>query len=158
MKRWFNKYRYWIKLVAMLNLGSFFFMAGITKLLYSSDSFGAAPFIEELPMFGMLAHILPYVEIVLGLLLINGVMIKFVNTIALGFILLFAFSNIWMISAGRGMDMCGCYGMAGHLTYLDAMIVDGIMAVLAITVFICDRGKYFNKVPWFIDKTSTSIA
>lgn len=151
MKRWFNKYRTWILLPAMINLGMLFFVAGLSKLLYRSSSFEAAPFIEALPGFNVMYQILPYAEMVIGLLLIHGIFIKFAGTMAGGFALLFAISNIIMINMGKGLDMCGCYGMAGRMTYLDAMIVDGIIAVLVAMVFLCYRGKWFNKKPWFIN-------
>lgn len=151
MKRTFEKYRYWMKIPAILNLGMLLIAAGVGKLFYQSNSFAPAPFLETLPGGAVFYAVLPYIEIAIGLLLVSSLMVKFAATMAAGLVLIFAGSNIFLITMGQGLDLCGCFGMAGRLTYVDALVVDAIMAVLVAVIFICQRGGYFNMTPWFLD-------
>jgi len=154
MKAWFEKYRYWINVPAMTMLGMFLLVAGVSKLFYQSGSFSAAPFIESLPLVGVFFVVLPYIEIALGLLLVNGVAVKFAATLTGAMVAQFATSNIILITMGKGFELCDCFGMAGRLTYLDALIIDGIMAFLVAVVLVCHRGRYFNRLPWFLEPLS----
>jgi len=155
MKRWFEKYRYWMNVPAMLLLGMFLIVAGVGKLLYNSNSFASYPFLESLPLTQALYLALPYIEIAIGLMLIHGFMVKFAATMAGSMVAVFAISNILLINVGKGFELCGCFGMAGSLTYVDALVIDFIMAVLVAAVFICHRGRYFNLTPWFLEPGDT---
>lgn len=153
MKRRFEKYRYWMNVPAMLFLGMTFIVSGLGKLVYDSNSFSLAPF------FGFLSPVpietfypmLPYIELVIGILLIHGVVVKFAATMAASLVAAFTASNIAMVSMGKGMELCGCFGMAGMLTYTGALVMDTIMAILVATIFVCHRGGYFNLTPWFLE-------
>lgn len=151
MKRTFEKYRYWANVPAMLLLGMFFIVAGVGKLLYQSNSFASYPFLESLPLAQGLYLALPYIEIAIGAMLIHGFMVRFATTMAASMVALFVASNIILITMGRGAEACGCFGMAGRLTYIDALFIDSLMAVLIVVIFICHRGRYFNLTPWFLD-------
>ena len=151
MRRWFEKYRYWMNVSAMTFLGMIFIVAGVGKLLYQSDSFVPFPFLESLPFTQALYSVLPYYEIAIGALLIHGVMVKFVTTLSAFMVAVFATISIVMISTGRGTELCGCFGMAGRLTYIEVLVVEVLMAVLIAVVILCHRGRYFNLIPWFLE-------
>jgi len=153
MKRWFEKYRYWMKIPAMTFLGMIFIVAGVGKLFYQSGAFAPFPFIEGLPLAvtQLLFSVLPYIEIAIGAMLIHGFMVKFVAAIVGSMLAVFIANNIYMVSIGRGVEPCHCFGMAGGLTYVDALVIDIMMAVLVAVIFICQKGSYFNIKPWFLD-------
>lgn len=157
MKQLLDKYGYWMKIPAMLNLGMLLIVAGVGKLLYQSNSFAPAPFLETLPGAMWFYTVLPYIEIAIGLLLVSSLMVKFAATMAAGLVLIFAGSNIFLITIGQGYDLCGCFGMAGRLTYVDALVVDAIMGILVAVIFICQRGSYFNMIPWFLDSVPIGV-
>jgi len=136
---------------AMLLLGMFLIVAGVGKLLYNSNSFASYPFLESLPLTQSLYSALPYIEIVIGLMLVHGFMVKFAATMTASMVAVFAGSNILLITMGKGFELCNCFGMAGRLTYVDALVIDFIMAALITAVFICHRGRYFNLTPWFLE-------
>ena len=153
MKSWIEKHGYWMKIPVMLNLGMLFIVAGVTKLFYQSNSFTTAPFLEATPGALSLYAALPYIEIVIGLLLISGLMVKFAAACAAALITIFLASTLYLVSTGHGFDLCGCFGMAGRLTYISALGIDVIMAGMVAIIFICQRGTYFNMTPWFLDET-----
>lgn len=151
MKQTFEKHRYWMKVPAMCFLGMLFFIAGLSKLLYASNSFSPFPFIETMPVVSAIYPALPYIEMAIGLLLIHGVLLKLIALISGSIVAVFIANCIYMISIGRGSELCGCFGMAGRLTYVDALVIDCLMAVMAVTIFFCHKGGYFNLTPWFLD-------
>lgn len=157
MKRTFEKYRYWMKVPAMTFLGMIFIVAGVGKIFFYSSAFSPFPFIQlfdaglPLAINQFLFAVLPYVEIVIGAMLVHGFMVKFANTIAASMVGVFLINNIYMVSIGRGREPCHCFGMAGGLTYIDALVIDIMMAVMVAVIFFCHKGSYFNLTPWFLD-------
>ena len=151
MKRWFEKYRYWMNVPAMTFLGMLFIVAGVGKLLYQSDSFAPFPFLESLPFTQVLYVVLPYIEIAIGALLIHGVMVKFAATLCAFMVAIFVASTVVLIAMGKGAELCGCFGMAGRLTHIEALVVELLMAGLITVVILCHRGRYFNLIPWFLE-------
>jgi len=151
MRRCFEKYRYWMNMPAMIFLGMIFIVAGVGKLLYQSDSFAPFPILESLPFTQALYSVLPYIEIAIGALLIHGVMVKFATTLCAFMVAVFATGTAVLVATGRGTELCGCFGMAGRLTHIEALVVEFLMAVLIVAVTVCHRGRYFNLTPWFLD-------
>ena len=153
MKTWFEKYRYIMKLPTMTFLGMIFIVSGVGKLLYNSGAFVPFPFIEGLPVAvsQVLFSVLPYVEIIIGAMLVHGFMVKFATVVTGSIVLLFIVNNIIMVSIGRGREPCNCFGMAGGITYVDALVIDCIMAAMVAVILICHKGGYFNITPWFLD-------
>ena len=157
MKHWIEKHGYWMKIPVMLNLGMLFIVAGVTKLFYQSDSFTTAPFLETIPGALSLYAALPYIEIVIGLLLISGLMVKFAAACAAALITIFLASTLYLVSTGHGLDLCGCFGMAGRLNYIGAFGIDVAMVLMVTVILICQRGSYFNMTPWFLDETKITV-
>ncbi len=151
MKRWIENHGYWMKIPVMLNLGMLFIVAGVTKLFYQSNSFTTAPFLETIPGALSFYAALPYIEIVIGLLLVSGLMVKFAAASAAVLIAVFMGSSLYLVSTGHGFDLCGCFGMAGRLNYIGALGVDVVMALAVTIILVCQRGSYFNMTPWFLD-------
>ena len=58
---------------------------------------------------------------------------------------------------GQGLDLCGCFGMAGRLNYIGAFGIDVAMALMVTVILICQRGSYFNMTPWFLDDMKITV-
>ena len=157
MKHWIEKHGYWMKIPIMLNLGMLFIVAGVGKIFYASNSFSTAPFIETLPGAMLFYTVLPYIEIILGLLLVSGLMVKFAAASAAALVAVFVGSSLYLVSIGHGFDLCGCFGMAGGLTYFGALGIDVAMALMVVVIIICQRGSYFNMTPWFLDDMKITV-
>lgn len=146
-------YKYWIGTLALIFLGMIFTVAGVGKLLAGSKAF--EPFVSPgfLPQsFVEVIYIgLPYLEIIIGLLLILGILVKFSTSLASLLIIGFIASNILTIYLGGGAEPCGgCFGLLGGLTAISALAMDGIMAVMVAVILVCYRGNFFDISPWFL--------
>lgn len=139
-------YKYWVGTLARIFLGVTFIVAGVGKLLAGSSSF--EPFVLPVVLsqsFGEAIYTgLPYLEIIVGGLLIFGVAIRFATILSALLIMGFMASNILQISLGAGTEPCGgCFGVAGGLTAISALAMNGIMALMVVIIFVCkgDRRK-----------------
>ncbi len=139
--------RYYFGVIASIWLGMIFIVAGVGKLLYEGGSFSG--FLSSGPLLAVFYNLLPYAEIALGTLLILGIATRGVALIASLLVLTFAASNIFGIITGAE-ECATCFGVAGSLSPLSALIIDTIMAVLIVVILTCCRGRLFNKTPWFL--------
>lgn len=155
-----KQYRYWIGILAATLLGMIFAVAGMGKLMAGSSSYEAFLFPSFLPeVITDAAYAgIPYVEVMVGLVLICGIAVKFTTSISAILIASFITSNLYLLNIGVGT--CGnCFGVAGGLTVYAALVLDGLMAVLAVIIFFSHKGAYFNKTPWFLTgRTVTQCA
>lgn len=143
-------YRYWLSVLAIIFLGMIFTVAGVGKLLAGSkgfEPFGPLTFLPQ-SFVEAIGIGFPYIEIIIGGLLILGIAVKFAASLSALLIAGFIASNILAIYLGRGAEPCGgCFGVAGGLTAVSALIVDGIMAVMVAVIAICYRGDFFDISP-----------
>ena len=114
MKNRFVILQPWIGLVARLTLGGVLFAAGYLKVGTPDESQMAVRAYEMLPisLANLLGLILPFVEVVIGALLILGALTRVMA--ALGgftmFIFIIAIAQAW----ARGLNIdCGCFGGGG---------------------------------------------
>ena len=153
------RYRYCAGIGASIILGLTSVAAAIGKLLsenqllvfYHLESF-LSPTLASL-----VSHAIPWIELILGLLLITGVMAKlmaiFFSVLILGFI----FTNSWLIAHGLAYEPCGCFGifekiLQGKLSTIDSLVIDiGLLALVLIILF-CYPGRFFDIRPWFLRK------
>lgn len=137
MKEKFVNLQPWLGLAARLLLGGVLFAAGYLKIGTPDKSQMAVRAYEMLPISvaNMLGLILPFVEIVIGALLILGSLTRFMA--ALGgftmFIFIIAISQAW----ARGLNIdCGCFGGGGAVApgetkYLQEILRDAGLVFLA---------------------------
>lgn len=151
------RYRYWIGIGASLILGVIFTIAGLGKLLHPGEPFQLFSFPDYLaPALAKVVFIwLPYLELIVGLLLISGIATKLVNTFATVLIAGFITNNVWLLSQGLGDKPCGCFGIAermaqARLSVLGSLYIDIIMLALVIVIFFCYQCNFFNVYPWFL--------
>ncbi len=151
------RYRYWITLGASIVLGLVFVTSGAGKLFGQSAFLLNVQAISFLPpVFTIIiGYWLPWVEMVLGLLLIAGVVTQVVALVSTVLIAAFIFHNSWMISQGLGNEPCACLGildrvLGGDLSTTGALYIDIGLLILAVAVYFGYQGKLFNVRPWFL--------
>jgi len=106
----------WFGLVARLVVGSVWVVAGAIKLPHPADSVRAVRAYDLLPeaIVPAVGHLLPVLEVVIGLCLLLGVMVR--GTSVVSAVLFVAFiigiSSAW----ARGLSIdCGCFGGGGEI-------------------------------------------
>ncbi len=105
-----------ISLVVRLAAGVIMVIAGWAKAVDLPGSVRAVRAYELLPesLVPLVGNLLPFAEIVLGLLLIMGIFTRYVTAVYLAMILAFTFGVIWAWSTGLTID-CGCFGAGGEV-------------------------------------------
>lgn len=138
---------------AAIVLGLFLAAAGTAKLLHQPEAYEVffIPFPALISQLFTKFYIswLPRIELTLGLLLIFGIAARFISTLTLALIAGFIASNIVMII--RDLTIClSCFGPQIKLSTVSALIIDLIMAGLAVIILLCYRRKFFDISPWFL--------
>jgi uncharacterized membrane protein YphA (DoxX/SURF4 family) len=138
MKIWLEKFSPWIGLISRLVLGGVLFAAGYLKVGALDKSQMAVRAYELLPISiaNFLGIVLPYVEIVMGLLLIIGAFTKYMaaGSAVIMFIFIIAISQAW----ARGLTIdCGCFGGGGQVAanetkYLPEILRDAGLVLLSL--------------------------
>ena len=138
MKIWIEKTSPWIGLVSRLVLGGVLFAAGYLKVFTLEKSQMSVRAYELLPisLANFLGIVLPFAEIVLGLLLIIGAFTRYMALLGgvIMFIFIIAISSAW----ARGLTIdCGCFGGGGQVAanetkYLQEIVRDAGLLLLAL--------------------------
>lgn len=124
-----------IRLALRLLLGAVFVYAAYTKLrqpwllfALSIDSY------QLLPEWGVLslARTLPWLELILGLLLIAGFWIRYTSVVAAAILGLFFSVMVVGYARGGGID-CGCFGV-GEALSAKTLVRDGLLLAAALTL------------------------
>ena len=106
----------WFGLVARLVTGGVWILAGALKLPHPADSVRAVRAYDLLPeaVVPTVGHLLPVVEVVIGLCLVLGLMVRGTSVVSA---LLFVAFVIGISSAwARGLSIdCGCFGGGGEI-------------------------------------------
>jgi len=146
-------------MVAGIILGIIFVAAGFGKLL--TDVEGFTTIFNPFPGFLASAFAdaifiwLPYLEIVIGLLLIIGVLPKLIAVIAAVLSAGFITDKVWLLSQGLGYEPCTCFGVLDRILGLElsttgSLYLDVIMLALVVIVLFCHKSSFFNIYPQFI--------
>ena len=155
------RHRYWISVGASVLLGLVFLTAGVGKLL------GEGAFLLQIstlvinPAYASaIAAVLPWVEIILGLSLLTGIVPKIAAGFSSLLVVAFIFYNGWLISKGFGLEPCGCLGiverlLGNQLSTTQSLYIDIGLLVLALAVFFCYPGKLLNIRPWLWKRDRT---
>ncbi len=133
----------WFGLVARLVAGGVWIVAGAIKLPHPDESVRAVRAYDLLPeaVVPAVGHLLPVLEVVIGLCLVLGVMVRGASVISA---LLFVAFIIGISSAwARGMSIdCGCFGGGGEIpdaaaTYPGEIARD--IGLLALSLWLVAR-------------------
>lgn len=135
------KNKAWLWVLARLFIGAIFTYAGFTKLLDPIENFrGAIAQYEVIPysMVPMIAVILPWIEVIGGVMMITGyapkVTASVIGSLCLGFLLILGSSDTFLSKGGHD---CGCFGEGSliHFTMYQIFAVDLLNFVLCIMLF-----------------------
>ena len=149
----------WLVVGAGIILGLIFLAAGLGKTLNQTESFVIFVFPEFLPTVvdKFIFRWLSYVEIVIGVLLIAGIVARLVASLALALTVGLIVNNGILLAQGLGDKPCGCFGAAESwaeysLSVAGALYIDVMMLVLVVMVLFFYRGKFINFNPWFLKR------
>jgi uncharacterized membrane protein YphA (DoxX/SURF4 family) len=103
--------------VARLGLAAVFLVSGTLKALDPDTTYVAVRAYDVLPKAGvaLVAGVLPWLEIALGLLLLAGIATRVVATVSAGLLLVFVAGVTQAWARGLSID-CGCFGGGGAVT------------------------------------------
>ena len=155
----FEKLAPWIGLISRLTLGGVLFLAGFLKYDALDKSQMAVRAYEILPISiaNIIGIILPFAEILMGLLLILGAGTRVMGILSALLMLVFVIGISQAWARGLSID-CGCFGGGGQVepgeaNYLSPLLRDAGLAALGIYLFLKPRSKFaLDKTPTEKDK------
>ena len=108
----------------------------------------------------MVAYALPWVEYVIGVLLIIGISAKLVVSLSTVLIAAFIANNSWMIAHGLAYEPCGCFGIfekvfLGELSTMESLYLDIVMLALVLLIVSYYPGRFLTVRPWFFGSSET---
>jgi putative oxidoreductase len=125
-----------------LLLGTVFIYAAYSKLrqswllfALSIDSYQLLP---EWAVYAV-ARTLPWLELALGVLLMAGVWLRYLATVADGILAVFFTMMVVSYFRGAGID-CGCFGV-GEALSARTLVRDGVLLAAALTLVLLARTK-----------------
>ena len=133
----------YLLLIARVVVGFLFILVGVGKIADPQLFAKEIANYRILPEFlvNITAIVLPWIELVSGLLLISGIRLK-ANAVIIGSMLLMF--NIFVISAwARGLNInCGCYSNIAEQTVGLAKVLENIgLLILTFLIFIFPKNK-----------------
>ena len=151
------RYKHWLAIGASILLGLIFFTFGLGKIPYQTEflALTLSKSFLTLSQAIIVARWVPWVEVVLGSLLIIGIATKFMASFSAVLIVAFIANNNWLIYHGLGDKPCGCHGEIenlGTMSVIDSLYLDMGMLVLVLIIFFCYRGNFLTIRPWFFRK------
>ncbi len=159
-----NLSRGWITLVAGLLLGLTLLVSGSGKIP------GQTEFIDVLlqsfwtpPIAFFTGYCLPWVEIILGLLLLLGSFSRIAAGLSLPLIAGFIANNSWALSQGveQFPECAYCFGIweewLGAISPLQALYIDIALFCLALIVLLLYPSGFLSFRPWFIKRKGGKI-
>lgn len=105
-----------------------------------------------------IGYVLPWVEIVLGILLVFGIFPRISAAMVIPLAGGFMANNIWALTRGfKEFPHCAsCFGIweefLGSLSVLGALIIDIVLICLALVILVLYRGDFLDFRPWFIKR------
>jgi uncharacterized membrane protein YphA (DoxX/SURF4 family) len=154
----------WIVIIVIpcVLLGLMMLVAGIGKLpgLSELGTFpGQTEFFDVIfgPIWPTVAffinHILPWLEVVLGVALVLGIYPRIASIVTLPLIAGFMTSNIWAIAHGKAFGTCGCWGIFESLftntTPIQALIMDIVLLLFALIIIFWFPAPFLSFQSWF---------
>lgn len=152
MKKFIIKNQPWTTLIARLVLGGVLLVAGGLKVLHPTESANATAAYKILPtsLAHLMGYALPWLEVVIGILLITGFMVRQAAVVGGLVMLVFVAAIISVWARGMVID-CGCFGGGGeldpsladqvHRTYFIEIMRDLGLALCALYLYLFPYGK-----------------
>lgn len=112
-------------------LGGTFIFSSLTKLLHRAEFIDLVSNYSIIPKaishtFGL---VFPWVELVIGCLLVLGIFLRLASSLSIILITGFIVTNAFALTQDNS---CGCFGQTIYLSHQEALIIDIIMLAMAI--------------------------
>ena len=135
-------------LVFRLILGGIFIFAGFAKIHNISALVNEINEYQILPpaLGSLYGHILPYAEIIIGILLALGIVLRITAGIASLMLISFTVSKIVAMILNLNIKTCDCFGIARPLLSTQSLAIELVMLVLAVQIIVF-RKELFS-IPW----------
>lgn len=124
-------------------LGGIFIYAAIGKILYPAEFSEAIANYQLVPVAvtNILAIVLPWVELIAGLFLLNGFKTQSANFILLVMICVFSFGAI--LAVARGLDInCGCFTESSRKVGIIFLAEEAAMLLMSVCIYFFDKEKF----------------
>lgn len=132
-------------------VGAVFLVSGLHKLAAPVEEFAVVIEAYRLISPGMslkAAHLLPWLEVFLGFLLVSGFQVRAASAAGGAFFTLFIAALGSTVLRGIELANCGCFGGGIHLTPHQAMTLDSVL--LGLSYFAYKKGAAFAPVECWI--------
>lgn len=137
-----NRY---LSFVFRLAFGVTFIVSGAGKLPEGGS------FVAKVEGFDLLPEVLarfygtalPWLEVIIGTLLILGLFSRFVAAIGMLTALSFIVANSVVLYRGLNLE-CGCFGDIAVLQTRDALIIDVVLLIMALQILL-HRGEFLSQ-------------
>lgn len=131
-----------LRLALRLLLGAVFVYAAYTKLrqpyLFFALSIDSYQLLPEWAVLA-LARTLPWLELILGMLLVSGSWLRYTSIVATGILALFFSVMLWSYAHGAGID-CGCFGV-GEALSAKTLARDGALLAAGVALIVLSRRR-----------------
>ncbi|MBE9501556.1 MAG: DoxX family membrane protein [Dehalococcoidia bacterium] len=135
----------YLTLVSRMGLAGVFIFAGMAKLPYVDTLIWEIKQYHILPhsLANAYGHVLPTLEIALGILLVMGLFLRISASVSVLVVLSFTIAKIVALARGLDISICGCFGSAGELLALHSLIIDFVLLALAFQILF-HRGEFLS--------------
>ena len=135
-------------LVFRLILGGIFIFAGFAKIHTINALIGEIDQYKILPpvLGSLYGHVLPYLEIIIGMLLVLGIVLRITAGIASLMLISFTASKIAALAMHLNIQTCNCFGLARPLLSNESLALDIVMLLLAAQIIVF-RSELLS-IPW----------
>ena len=141
--------------VFRLILGGIFIFTGFAKINHISALISEIKQYQILPVMlaSVFGHVLPYIEILVGVLLGLGIVLRI--SAGVGGLMLISFAVAKIVAMVRGLDIkvCNCFGPAVPLLSTQSLAIDIVMLLLAIQIILF-RKELFS-IPGWMSRRNT---
>jgi hypothetical protein len=141
--------------VFRLILGGIFIFTGFAKINHISALISEIKQYQILPavLASTYGHVLPYLEILVGVILVLGIILRISASVAGLMLISFAVAKIVAMIRGLNINVCNCFGPAVPLLSTQSLAIDIVMLLLAIQIILFRR-ELFSIPAWMRRRTT----
>ncbi len=126
-------------------IGAVFIVSGWEKLLAPVENFQAS--LEAYEVFPamfipLISHTVPWMEFVMGILIVMGFLTRAVSFVIGGFLMVFILVLARTVILDLPIASCGCFGDFVSLSPLQSLVLDSGLLILTALVFKCSAGRF----------------
>jgi len=145
----------YLTLATRLGLGGLWIFAGVVKLYHVDDLIWEINKYHILPsgLATVYGHVLPPLEIALGVLLVVGLFLRVSASVSGLVVLSFVIAKITALARGLNITICGCLGPAVPLLAVHSLVLDFVLLAMVVQIFF-HRGEFLALGPWLSQKAA----